>query len=473
MRPFVVVDADQVPEALVLLREIERSGFGRWEARAHVWACAGACACAFRRRGHGGRAHGAGRTFDDAIGEFACEYARQNQRDYELFIEATREGQIDAQVEIQGYQGHAAQRRTVHMLNWRRSREAWLAAVVVALAGCASIGPGTVAVDRFDYSSAIADSWKQQTLLNIVKIRYMDLPVFVDVSSIVAGYSLQTGVSVNGVVSSEHAVQGNYGSIGGQAIYTDRPTITYVPMTGEKFLRGMITPIDPKNIFFMLQAGYPADFILGLTVESLNGVRNRAVTPGLVRPADPGFVQVQRLLRDIQAAGGVSMRVEEDKVRGSTAVLFFQHEDLPDDIRAKSAEVRRLLRLPEDQQRFVLSYSQMRGADGELTVNSRSMLQILQAFASYVDVPDPHRSGRLAAPVLDPAPADQHDVGHIRSGPVKPDQAYVAVRYRDQWFWVEDSDFLTKRALTAVMFFFTLADTGSPDKLPLVTIPAQ
>jgi hypothetical protein len=149
------------------------------------------------------------------------------------------------------------------------------------LTGCTHLGPKTVAVDRFDYSTAIGDSWKQQTLLNIVKLRYMDLPVFVDVASIVAGYSMQTGVNVNAVASSQNAVQGDYLGIGGQAIYTDRPTITYVPMTGEKFLRGLITPIDPKNIFFMLQAGYAADFLLGLTVEGLNGVRNAGGGPGL------------------------------------------------------------------------------------------------------------------------------------------------------------------------------------------------
>lgn len=346
--------------------------------------------------------------------------------------------------------------------------------VAVVLAGCKSIGPGTVATDRFDYSSSIADSWKQQTLLNIVKLRYMDLPVFVDVASIVAGYSLQTGVSVGGTVSTEKAVQGDFFTGSGQAIYTDRPTITYVPMTGEKFLRGLITPIDPKNIFFMLQSGYAADFILGLTVESLNGVRNRSTAGAEVREADPEFLRALQLLREVQFAGAVGMRVEEDKAKGATGVVFFRREDVPADIVEKAAEVRRLLKMPAEGQKFSLIYSPGRGAENELAVNSRSMLQIMVAFASYLDVPEEHLKDQSAMPSFENAsPESRRDVVEIHSGKAKPLTAFAAVRYRDYWFWVENGDWRTKRALTAVMFFFTLAETGDTAKLPLVTIPAQ
>jgi hypothetical protein len=346
---------------------------------------------------------------------------------------------------------------------------------VLALTGCTHIGPKTVALDRFDYSTAIAESWKQQTLLNIVKLRYMDMPVFVDVASIVSGYSMQTGVSITGSLSSEKGIQGDFLSTGGQAIYIDRPTITYVPMTGEKFLRGLITPIDPKNIFFMLQAGYAADFILGLTVESLNGVRNRSVAGGVVRDADPDFILALQLLRDVQAAGAFGMRVEEDKVKGATGVVFFRRDDLPADIVEKAAEIRRLFKLPAEGDKFVLTYSPVRGGQNELAVNSRSMLQIMGAFASYMDVPEAHLNNRSAVPAaFEKTTAENRQTPvRIYSGKEKPVDAFAAVHYRDHWFWIDNGDWQTKRAMTAIVFFFTLAETGETGKLPLITIPAQ
>ena len=233
--------------------------------------------------------------------------------------------------------------------NWAMAgRQHFLAFVLagaMALTGCKHIGPKTVAVDRFDYSSAIADSWKQQTLLNIVKLRYMDLPVFVDVASIVSGYSLESGISAGGSLPQNGNMGGNTAVLGGSAKFTDRPTITYVPMTGEKFLRGLITPIDPKNIFSLLQSGYAADFILGLAVESLNGVRNRSTAGGVVREADPDFIRVLELLREVQWAGAFGMRVEEDKVKGSLGVVFFRRDDVTPDIAEKAGEIRRLLKL--------------------------------------------------------------------------------------------------------------------------------
>jgi hypothetical protein len=344
----------------------------------------------------------------------------------------------------------------------------------VAFPGCVHIGPKTIPVDRFDYSTAIADSWKQQTLLNIVKLRYTDLPVFVDVSSIVSGYSMQTGVNIGGTLSSGSTVQGDFATAGAQAVYTDRPTITYTPLTGEKFLKSILAPIDPKDIFFLVQSGYQADFILALTVDSLNGVRNRLVGGGGMREADPDFTRALRLLNELQAADAIGMRVEEDKTKGSTGVLFFRREDVPPEVLEKAAEVRRLLKLSPDQQRFSLVYSPVRGAENELAVHTRSMLQIMGAFSSYLDVPEEHLSSHRAVPAFEHASAAaRQDVVRIRSSKDKPEGAFAAVNYRGYWFWIDDGDWQSKRALTAIMFFFTLSGKGGDEKLPLVTIPAQ
>jgi hypothetical protein len=73
-----------------------------------------------------------------------------------------------------------------------------IALAMIVLSGCASIGPGTVARDRFDYISAISDSWKSQMLLNLVKLRYGDAPVFLDIASVINQYGIEGSFGFTG-----------------------------------------------------------------------------------------------------------------------------------------------------------------------------------------------------------------------------------------------------------------------------------
>ena len=59
----------------------------------------------------------------------------------------------------------------------------------------------------------------------------------------------------------------------------------------------------------------------------------------------------------------------------------------------------------------------------------------------------------------------------IESSKEKPDDPFIAVKYRGHWFYIDDRDFRSKRMFTLLLFIFTLAETGAPEKAPILTIP--
>jgi len=70
--------------------------------------------------------------------------------------------------------------------------------IALLLPACASMGPPTIARDRFDYVASVSESWKRQMLLNLLKVRYTDAPVFMDISSVINSYSLEGEISLAG-----------------------------------------------------------------------------------------------------------------------------------------------------------------------------------------------------------------------------------------------------------------------------------
>jgi len=346
------------------------------------------------------------------------------------------------------------------------------AVLAMLLCGCASMGPGTVARDRYDYSDSISESWKRQTLLNIVKLRYLDPPIFVDVGQIVAGYSMETAVNLGGQVSSP---RNNNLALGVSGTFTDRPTITYTPLTGNQFVKALMTPLPPQAVFFMIQSGWPADAILLATLVSMNGLKNQETSIGGSTQPDDEFVRALELLRDIQRSGAVSLRVRVDEQQKQATILTFRSADISQETLAEIRELRQLLRLDPEASEFDLAFGGLPGNNRELAVITRSILHVMTAMAALVEVPAEDVAEGRATPGL--ATGNETEQGHglvcIHSSPDEPTDASVAVPYRGHWFWIDDRDLRSKRAFASMLLLFTLTDSGEKENLPLLTISAQ
>ena len=342
------------------------------------------------------------------------------------------------------------------------------------LAGCAAIGPPNLSRDRFDYNIAVSDSWKEQTLLNIVKLRYADMPMFLQVTSIVSGYTLETEVALTGQVFNAGASPAS-AALEGVGKYIDRPTITYAPITGKEFNKNFMTPVPPRAVLFLMHAGWPADIVLPLTLEVINGLRARRSAGSRQRIGDEGYYRVVELLRTIQRAGGLGVRIKKRKGEEETTVLALHRKNVPAEIVAAQYELVDLLGIRPDTQEYTVVYAAVARNDTEVAMLTRSTLSIMLELAGQVTVPPLHVAEGRTLPSLvdtDNAGDDERKLIDIRSGEYKPEDAFVAVRYRDQWFWIEDRDFRSKRTFAYLMLLMSLTETsGGKESLPLVTIP--
>ena len=345
---------------------------------------------------------------------------------------------------------------------------------VALAAGCQSLGPGSLPRDRLDYGGAIADSWREQTLLNIVKLRYFDAPVFLEVSSVISSYTLQGEVNAQQRISgtSPSSTTNPISTLGVSGSYLDHPTITYTPVTGKKYIDSLLQPIPPQSIFAMIQGGHPADYILGLSVEAINGIHNYSTGPARAPREDPAFNQVIGALRRIQQAGALEIRTEKRDRQEATLISFRPNVSpaVDQDIRL----VRETLGISPQSTELLLSFGATRRSGDQIALLTRSMLEILANLSSGVDVPKEHvAEGRATAPPRGDRPQRTFPMAHIRSSQERPPDAYAAVHYRGYWFWIDDRDLDSKRVFTFLMVFSSIAETGTVPQVPIITIPAN
>jgi len=342
------------------------------------------------------------------------------------------------------------------------------------VAACGSIGPATVPHDRIDYASAIGNSWKEQTLLNLVKLRYGDMPIFLEVAQVIAGYQLQSAVGGSFTAGNFNAsIIGPLAAVGtanAAGTYTDRPTVIYSPLTGVDFLKRLMTPVPPSSVLFMLQSGYSADRIMSIMLDSINGINNGSNR--LKRSADPKFARLVELMREGQLAGAIQIRIEPGKGGAESDVLIFGPSKDPE-LAARGRELKNILGIKPDLRELKVNYGGYSGKDNEIDMMTRSMLQIMLEFAAVIQVP----ASDVAQGKATPGPSDTvAAIGpplRVTVTDTPPRDAHVAVQYDNRWFWIANTDIQSKYTFGIIMLLFSIADTGAKGSQPVVTIPAN
>ena len=331
--------------------------------------------------------------------------------------------------------------------------------------GCVHVPPRTLVRDRFYYGQSVAESWKRQMLLNVVRMRYADAPIFMDVTSVINSYSIAGSVNAGAILRSEGP---NDFPFGAGASFSNTPTVTYQPLTGERFIRSMLQPIPPVALFQMLQTGWSADMLLRIGVRTINGLKNatRGAAPDLT--FDQLIVAVSRL----QAAGGLNIRIEERK-DGEGAVIALPIPPTGT-TSADRAEVQRLLGLEPGATEYSLVFGLTPRSPTEIAVLTRSMFEVLVEYGVGVDVPDADRTeGRVTGGALPAGGTPTTRLVHVLSGTSAPSDAYAAVPYRDRWYWVADEDLTSKVRFTLLMILSSLAETGAAPVAPVITVPSR
>jgi hypothetical protein len=405
-------------------------------------------------------------------------------------------------------------------------------AVLCLAAGGCTFGPNELVRTHGPYNEAVSRVYEEQLLRNLVHLRYNEPTSRLDIASISAQFELSTQAEARPFFSTE--ATGNlfrsFSTVLPDALVqkSDRPTFSMDPADEGEMVRRYLTPIPAETLIFLVETNWPVADIVRLWVDRLNGVPNAVTAGGAQRGQVPDFARFLRIAELIQitrdrelvlltpteritevsgplpadrvtasaaveAAGkGLEYRPRED---GKAWVLIRKERRLAVEVTPGSGdspevlELQALLNLTPGLPRYDLIIGtgdvpdpqlHPRPPSAEVRAAPRSTSQVYRYLTYGVEVPQEHVVCGLVHPAVDSegkavdgraVTAGLFEV-HASKGHKPPATAYVAVRYRGYWFYIDDRDAASKATLSQMLQLSRLDFSRQrPAGAPLLTLP--
>jgi len=402
------------------------------------------------------------------------------------------------------------------------------AGVLMLSAGC-HVSPRVMQRTHIDYNNAIHQTTSEQMLLNVVRIRYDEMPMFLQVASISTQFSVQTGIGASGTFY-ENVGPANQPSVlglTGNASYTESPVVTWSLPESSEFLGKMMAPLSADQLTVLAQSGWGEERVLKIGAKKINRLRNEdfVVHEGFYTPDSfdkfnevlslvvqlrkDGLVDLAYGVKSSMAAGklpieqidsraipdgiaqGVQFMTREDPkifepLKLSKPLFLLFSKDSDSDPRAQ--KLRDLLNLNPDKYSFGITDAansgkeQLRTEGGkptqvfdpsvkmeEIVMNCRSMMEILYFVSQDVQVPEAH----LEKHWVDPGQGETDKWLKVLSSHGEPGDAWLKVKHNGYWFYIDAKDTRSREMFTLLETIFESVIGTVPGSKPLLTLPVR
>lgn len=360
---------------------------------------------------------------------------------------------------------------------------------VATLTGCSCLGPTVAREEQIPYNEAFVYSWKEQLLLNIVRLRYRDDPYFLEVTGLTNNHSL--GLSANFEFTFPHVQTFNSQSFSPGISYTEQPVITYVPLQGPDYVKKLLSPIPLKMILALTQSGWSIERVLDICVQEINGVYNAVTAAGPTPECVPEYKQFEYLAHSLR-----TLQLSNLLVTGEDPNFDpLAHENILDPEKDLYLKILRgrgqdnlvndvitMLRLDPEVELYKFTTNMLKSDKGsQIKIKPRTLLGVMYYLSQSVQVPQTHVDAGIVTTTHDQYgnPVDWSEIigedMQIHYSCCQPQCVAVKVCYRGAWFYIDDSDLNSKSTfmLISTLFNNQTAPGGANTSPPQLTIPLK
>ena len=407
-------------------------------------------------------------------------------------------------------------------------------AVVTMLSGC-TVGPALYETSFTQYNEAVRKTLDEQMLANLVRMRYLQSPIFLQVSSVNASFSV--GGTLGGSGSFPDGGSNVYGADIG-ASYSENPTISFSMPESRDYYGRLLAPLSADQVTSLVLAGFDSEMVFRTSVRGINGLKNLSAdfADSSEEPlAHAQFREMIELIKKLRSKGIVDLELGGKETFWSSPVTVDATGDIsqvlllgaasyalsndaeivrypdgkwqthkyekhmalrfsPDAKDSPDAQrLKKLLGLDANRNNFPIVEAEMvnaekaRGILGkspgaldpsvvwkEIGLRGRSMMEIMQVAAKEVQVPgeDVERGTASANRSRDlQSGAGASDWLVIKSSDSAPSSSSLRIQYQGHWFYIDDTDLQSRETFAMLTAFFAVVGGTVPGAHPVLTLP--